>query len=324
MAPTQREPSRGAGTTAADSLARIEAGDIPREAERRLAGLRESGGSFTSDLSTADFALCHQLGLRPLAQVMGSSIYQVGYQQSVGWMGPGAGAVFPAAGVVTELDTLTNAWNEARQRALHRLAREAQEVGADAVIGVDVRAGARDFGESSMSSGAIEYSVVGTAVRRERASDPTNRDRRAIGTHERELVLTELTVADYTKLLNADVEVAGIVGWSSVCFSMFSYSTAVRAQSGLLAGGESFELREFTQAIYAARERVMERLGRQAQALGASGIVGVRINHSISRQALGQSAGSGLVVTFHAIGTAIHDTAGTKPAAPKPTIDLTG
>jgi uncharacterized protein YbjQ (UPF0145 family) len=319
MVPAERESSQDAGALAADSLARIEAGDIPPEAERRLAGLRESDGSFTSDLSTADFALCHQLGLRPLAQVMGSSIYQVGYQQSVGWMGPGAGAAFPGGGLVTELDTLTDGWNEARERALGRLAREAQEVGADAVIGVDVRADARDLGESSMSSGAIEYSVIGTAVRRGGTRDPTTRERRAKGTHERQMVLTELTVADYAKLLNADIEPAGIVGWSSVCFSMFSYTTAMR--SGVLGVGESFELREFTQAIYAARERVMERVGGQAQALEASGIVGVRINHSISR--LGQSGGNGLVVTFHAIGTAVHDTAGTTPSAPKPTIDLT-
>jgi len=322
--PARREPSQGPGTLAADSLARIEAGDIPPEAVRRLAGLRESGGLFTSDLSAADFALCHQLGLRPLAQVMGSSIYQVGYQQSVGWMGPGAGAVFPGAGLVTELDTLTDAWNEVRERALGRLAREAQEVGADAVVGVDVRAGAREFGDSSMSSGVIEYSVVGTAVQRDGTRDASNRDRRGRGTHDRQIVLTELSVADYTKLLNAGIEPAGIVGWSSVCFSMFSYSTAMRAQPGLLGGGESFELREFTQAIYAARERVMERLGRQAQALDASGIVGVRIDHSISRQDLGLSGGSGLIVTFHAIGTAVHDSAYTKPPGPKPTIDLTG
>jgi hypothetical protein len=43
----------------------------------------------------------------------------------------------------------------------------------------------------------------------------------------------------------------------------------------------------------------------------------------MNRQSLGQSAGSGLMVTFHAIGTAVHDTTATRPAAPKPTIDLT-
>jgi hypothetical protein len=49
----------------AESLARIEQGGIPLAAEAGLHELGERGGSFTSDLSVADFALCHQLGLRP-------------------------------------------------------------------------------------------------------------------------------------------------------------------------------------------------------------------------------------------------------------------
>ncbi len=187
-------------------------------------------------------------------------------------------------------------------------------MGADAVVGVDVRAEAGNRSDSSMSSGAIEYSVIGTAVRREGGA-PMGRDGHP--------VLTELSVADYAKLLGAGIEPAGIVAWSSVCYSTYGYATAVRAQSGLFTSGiESFELREFTEAIYAARERVMERIGAQAQALGASGIVGVRMPHEISRRAFGQSNIAGLLVTLHAIGTAIDDASDADPPAPQPTIDL--
>jgi uncharacterized protein YbjQ (UPF0145 family) len=306
----------------AESLARIEAGDIPLQAERRLGGLSESSDSYTSDLSTADFALCRQVGLRPLAQVMGSSIYQVGYQQSVGWIGLGRGVQF-AGGLVTELDTLTDAWNEARTRALDRLGREAQVVGADAVVGVDLRADASNWADS-MNSGVIQYSVIGTAVRREHRAADVHGAGGGERPHDRQPVLTELSVADYAKLVSANIEPAGIVGWSSVFFSTYGFGTAIRAQPGLLTTGqESFELREFTQAIYAAREQVVERMGAQAQSLGASGIVGVRISHNMNRQVQGQSAGGGLMVTFHAIGTAIRDATPTTPAAPKTTIDLT-
>jgi len=292
-----------------DSLARIEAGGIPLAAEQRLAGIRDTGGSFTSDLSMSDYALCRQVGLRPLAQVMGSSIYQVGYPQSLGWIGPGR-VVLPA--MVTEIDTLTDAWNEARERALGRLAREALLVGADAVVGVSVSAEASDWSDS-MTSGVIEYSVIGTAVARNRGP----------GLRDGHPVLTELSVADYAKLLGAGIEPAGIVAWSSVCYSTYSYTTAMRAQPiGFMQGVESFELTEFTEAIYAARERVMVRLGTQAHALGAGGIVGVRMPHTISRQALGQPNVSGLLVTLHAIGTAIDDASRAQPAVPKPTIDL--
>jgi uncharacterized protein YbjQ (UPF0145 family) len=314
------EPPQPDERAQAQSLARIEAGGIPIAAEQRLGELRTGGETFTSDLSTADFALCHQLGLRPLSQVMGSSIYQVGYQQSLGWLGPARFGAY-AAGLVTELDTLTEGWNEARERALGRLALEAQNVGADAVIGVDVRAEARDFGDSSMSTGVIEYSVIGTAVRRTSAAARGEADRRE-GSDAPRVVLTELSVADYAKLLSAGVEPEGIVGSSSVCFSGLSFDTAARARSGMLGGEESFELREFTQAIYAAREGVMERMGAQARSLNASGIVGVRIDHSISRESLGQGGASGLLATFHAIGTAVRETADVHPQPPTPTIDL--
>src|ERR1700722_15345721 len=66
----------------AQSLLQVERGGIPLGAERRLRELGEHGGAFTSDLSVCYFALCHQLGMKPVSQVMGSSIYQVGYQST--------------------------------------------------------------------------------------------------------------------------------------------------------------------------------------------------------------------------------------------------
>jgi len=300
-----------------ESLARVERGDIPMAAERRLGELRDSGGTYTSDLSIASFALCSQLGLRPLAQVMGSSVYQVGYQGLNYGLSWGSGMMPYSAGIVTELETLSEAWNEARGRALYRLSREAQEVGADAVVGVTVSAEARDFGDSSMSSGVIEYSVIGTAVRRDGARAPQAQ-------RARPLVLTELSVGDYAKLIAAGIEPAGIAAWSSVFFAMYSYRTATQGGSLLGMGMESFELPEFSQAIYAAREQVMSRLGGQAQALAADGIVGVRISHQMHPQKIGSSSQEGLLVTFHAIGTAVAESAGAQVRAPQPIIDLTG
>ena len=116
----------------ARSLARIEQGGITIAAEHRLREIGERGGAFTSDLSVADFALCHRLGIKPLAQVMGSSIYQVGYQYSPWPAGMGGSFMF-------EMEALSQAWNEVRGRALNRLAEEAGHVGADAVIGVELK-----------------------------------------------------------------------------------------------------------------------------------------------------------------------------------------
>jgi uncharacterized protein YbjQ (UPF0145 family) len=288
-----------------ESLARIEAGGIPLSAERRLGELRGAAGpdgkvkgSFTSDLSVSAFALCHKLGLKPLSQVMGSSIYQVGYQ----------GASWPmmmGGSVLAELNVLSDAWNEVRRRALNRMELEARHAGADAVVGVQLRTAAHDWAE-----GAIEYSVLGTAVAREGAPSGG------------EPVMTELSVSDYAKLIEAGVEPLGIVSWTSVFFA--AYSSNWLLEPNRLNPVENYELREFTEGVYSAREQVMERLGEQAQQHGASGIVGVRIGHSARRQEVGSANRSrgGMVITFDAIGTAVRDESATRPRSPQTNIDL--
>jgi uncharacterized protein YbjQ (UPF0145 family) len=285
------------------SLARIEAGGIPLSAERRLSELREGSGSFTSDLSVADFALCRQLGLRPLSQVMGSSIYQMGYQ--------GAWGVGYGGSALIELDTLSEGLNEVRERSFARLAEEARHVGADAVVGVHARTTESELNPGSL---ALEHVTVGTAVHRESAK--TSRP-----------ILTELSVADYVKLLQAGIEPCGIVAWSSVFFASYAFS-------GLLGAGAmqpmgtmaNYELREFTQAIYGAREAVMQRITAQAGALGATGVVGVRIGHTVRQHTLGGGMAarerSGVMVTFNAIGTAIQEHGQATVQPPKPVIDL--
>lgn len=303
------------------SLARVEAGGIPLAAERRLRELGERGGAFTSDLSVGDFALCHQLGLKPVSQVMGSSIYQVGYQSTPWPSTMGGGFMF-------EMEALSEAWNEVRDLALSRLAQEASHVGADAVVGVDLRTGEHDWAEN-----AIEYVVIGTAIRHDRtAQAQANPSPPAAGsnisqTHSRagRPVLTELSVADYAKLLSAGVEPLGVVAWSSAFFVGASYSTQMMSGVGGLGFTQNQELPEFTQGVYSARESVVARLTQQAAKLDASGVIGVRIAHGIQRTTVGGGTYSrgGLMVTFHAIGTAIREDRATIPYAPETIVDLT-
>ncbi|HEY4427727.1 MAG TPA: heavy metal-binding domain-containing protein [Solirubrobacteraceae bacterium] len=283
-----------------ESLQRVERGGIPLNAERRLRELSHGAGAFTSDLSVGSFALCHQLGLTPLAQVMGSSIYQVGYAATMPTEYAGG-----FGGFMYELEALSEAWNEVRDRAFSRLAQEAEHVGADAVVGVRISSGAREFTE-----GAIECVVVGTAVRSSSGRHPAGTEAR-VGT-----VLTELSVPDFAKLRQAGIETLGVVAWTSVFF--------VRSwQAGGLGGGMGFmqnqELTAYTRGIYEARETVMARVTAQAVRVGASGVVGVQLGHSI--QPAGQN---GLVMSFNAIGTAIRQGAATGFGAPKTIIDLTG
>jgi uncharacterized protein YbjQ (UPF0145 family) len=302
----------------AESLARIEAGGIPLSAERRLSELSERGGSFTSDLSVNGFALCHQLGLTPLSQVMGSSIYQMGYQGA--W-----GATSFGGSALVELDSLSQALNEVRGRALNRLAEEARHVGADAVVGVETRAGESDLGGGGGQL-ALEQMVLGTAVRRKDRSS-------GIAQRTEHPVMTELSVADYALLLRAGIEPAGIVAWSSVFFASYAYSGMLGGGPGMMSSMQPYELSEFTQALYSARERTMGQITQQASALGASGVVGVRIGHTIQPRTLNAGMGGaiggfggrelrGMMITFNAIGTAIHQHADAEIQAPEPVVDL--
>jgi uncharacterized protein YbjQ (UPF0145 family) len=302
-------PGEVSETEQRESLLRVEAGGIPLGAERRLRELGEHGGTYTSDLSVADFALCHQLGLRPLAQVMGSSIYQVGYQNTQWPLGAG--------GFMFEVNVISDAWNEVRRRALNRLALEAGHLGADAVVGVDLRTGAHDWAENS-----IEYVVIGTAVRHPPAQGQET------GTGGGAPVLTELAVDDYWKLVQAGIQPCGIVAWSSAFFVRASYNTQMMGGIGGL-GYQNQELPEFTQGFYGARELVMQQMTAQAAQLGASGMIGMRINHGMQRfdgggggSGRGYQRGPGLLVTFHAVGTAIRQTEAAPLYAPQTTIDL--
>jgi len=286
------------------SLQRIEKGELPLAAERRMSSLRDgAGGGFTSDLSVAEFALGHELGLEVLSQVMGSCIFQVGWQYLAGGYG-WDGSIFG------EVTTLSEAWNEARSRALHRMAQEASLAGGNAVVGVDLQQGEHDWAE-----GGVELMVMGTAVR----------DPHATG---KWVALTDLSVQDYWKLRRAGIEPVGLV-FSSACFFIRRGMMAAGNQWFNFAANE--EIREFTQGVYAARETALGRVTAQARELRADGVVGVNIEHSIGMQEMNAGAipGSlvgekarGLVVMLHVTGTAIRGANHTKAPLPDLQIEM--
>jgi hypothetical protein len=108
----QAEAEREARERAA--IEAIEAGGIPPEAQRRLAQLREAPGhAYTSTLSVNGAARARELGLRPITQVMGSSVYHVGFQRLSsfgGW----------AKGSSKHLDVLSHAYARSRGSSRRR------------------------------------------------------------------------------------------------------------------------------------------------------------------------------------------------------------
>jgi uncharacterized protein YbjQ (UPF0145 family) len=261
-------------------IARVEAGGIPLAAEQRLRELGAGETAFTSELSVAGFALSRLDEVRPVCQVMGSSVYKVGWQ-SYPW------SSWSGDSTATELRQLTEAWNDARGRALARLQHEAELAGCHAVIGVTFEQNAHDF-----LSDEIEIVVRGTAVVLPEGGDRT--------------VLSDLSLADYTLLRRAGYAPVGVVTASSVWYIVPTWQTQ-RLTSGWQRFQPNQELRDFTQGLYYAREMAIGRATSDAEALGAHGMVGVSIDEHVGHREVEQNNQEriDLIVTFHVIGTAI-------------------
>jgi len=239
-----------------ESQQSLEAGGLPLRAKERLAEEMAAGRPlFTSDLSVNEFLLSRELGYQPLSQVMGSSIYQVGWQytRSYSWNTQ-----------AMEMDTLSRAHQHAASLALSRLEQEAKLIGAHGVIGVRFTRRSYEWG-----SNLLEYTAIGTAVKLPKMV-ATARP-----------FLSDLSGQEFWTLLQAGYYPAGVVtGYCSYYVSLGSNLTQQIQGWGLMgSGGYNQEIRPFTQGIYTARHLAMGRANEMARKQQALGIVGMHIEN---------------------------------------------
>jgi uncharacterized protein YbjQ (UPF0145 family) len=199
--------------------------------------------------------------------VLGSSIYHIGFQQA-NWSKN------------QEMGVLTQAMYHARELAMTRMEEEADQLGADGVVGVRL-----DIGRYEWGAELAEFIAIGTAVKHgggELHRAPNGRP-----------FTSDLSGQDFATLLRA--------GYRPVGLSMGNCVYHV-AHQGLRASwkqvGRNLEMPNYTQALYEARELAMERMQNEADELKAGGIVGVQL--------VERSHGWGShVIEFFAIGTAV-------------------
>jgi uncharacterized protein YbjQ (UPF0145 family) len=254
---------------------------------------------FVSDLSVAETLVVREAGFTPLSQVMGSCFYQVGWQ-SMPWGQSGWSSQF-SEGETFELETQTEAWNEARALAVGRLRDEAVAVGADAVVGMRLRRGGYDW-----AAGLVEFVAIGTAVRSERYE------------LEDAPVLSHLSGQDFAKLVRHGFWPVGLVAGSTVAYVVAGYGQQSRA-TGLFSGRQNQELPDYTRGMYDARAMAMERLTHEAHRLNAHGVVGVSIDR-LERERERDRGGTtyrDLIIELHVLGTAIVEVRHDAPAPAK-------
>ncbi|MGB0094495.1 MAG: heavy metal-binding domain-containing protein [Solirubrobacteraceae bacterium] len=264
LAPENTAEAPHAGAYQAGSLA-----GIPESGRERIERMKKDlkRGFFTSDLSINEFLLVKQSGFEPLGLVLGSSIYHIGFQQA-NWSRN------------QEMGILTQAMYHARELAMTRMEEEADQLGADGVVGVRL-----DIGRYEWGADLAEFIAVGTAVKHrggELHRAPNGRP-----------FTSDLSGQDFSTLLRAGYRPVGLVMGNCV------YHVA---HQGLRAAwkqvGRNQEMPNYTQALYEARELAMERMQNEADELQAAGIVGAQI--------IERSHGWGShVIEFFAVGTGV-------------------
>jgi uncharacterized protein YbjQ (UPF0145 family) len=294
--PRRGGPDPDARRRAEESEAALAAGGIPLAASERLDAFRQSGERFfTSDLSVNELVVTRDAGFRPLTQVMGTCFYRTGWQSypwatGGGWLGGGGWGV-SGAGETFELEQQTDAWNEARRLAVGRLAEETRRAGGDTVVGVHLHRRQHDW-----AAGLIEFVVVGTAVRSERALLETDGP-----------ALSNLSGQDLSKLVRHGFRPVGLVAATTVAYVATGGRQQMRS-TGLFSSWQNQEMPDFTRGIYDARALAMTRLTEQARALDAHGVVGVTIERShreIERDRGGGTKYTDLIIEMHVLGTAV-------------------
>lgn len=231
---------------------------------------------FTS-AGDAQELYCHMdAGYDPLAFVFGNIAYSVG-------------AVGGLVGTLRtlgrgEIKEFSDIFNETRHHALGRLASHAAQVGGNSVVGIRTHilrfAG---FHEMYMTGTATRHALLPGAAQRALATSDL--------TGEELWSLTSLGFVPIKLLISSSVYSLGVVG-------------------GLMAALKGFtkgEISELTSLVYDAREQVFDRMDREAKALGADRVVGIK-TYIVE-------LGASLIEVF-AVGTAVCQLEGFKVASP--------
>lgn len=295
------QPTEEEQRAAEADLERIRQGGIPLGAEQRLKRLATASTPFfTSDLTAKEYALAQASGLQPVAQVMGSSVVKHGY------MGQQIGSSWGQS----EVTSLSEPWNMARDRAFERLRQEAEFAGADGVIGIEIST-TGSLGEADN----VEYVVFGTAVR-----DSVLPRQAGSG-----LRMCALSGQEVDKLRRIGAEVRGVVGHTTVI------SIALQPGSNYVMNAwtsRNAEITEISQAVSDARRRAMTHVEHQARSVDANSLVIAGMRHTIQHREV-EYAGTThhyFYVTMHVLGTAIrlgaHDPHPTPLSTPMMSINL--
>jgi uncharacterized protein YbjQ (UPF0145 family) len=219
-------------------------------------------GTWSSALSTDEFAAIKSVGFEPAGQVLGAAVYNIGY--TGGYNCPGAwagygGFMTPAGGVTTvsggstslgSFGPMVQTMYQARRTAIGRMMAECQELGGHGIVGVGLTI--RPF-----PAGGLEFKAIGTAVRAPGAPPL------------REPFTSDLSGQDFAKLVLAGWVPVGLVLGISIGSRHDDWLTVTQTR---WTGGNS-EVQGYTDLVNTTRHDARGQLERDVTRHGAQGVV---------------------------------------------------
>jgi uncharacterized protein YbjQ (UPF0145 family) len=271
----------------------IQQGGLPLNAIDRLREQASRQGTpghiFTSDLSVSELALVRQAGYVPLGQVMGSSIYHVG------WQNMPAGYWSSWGGMSGEMTVLTEAFYHARHLAIGRLQQEAALLGATGVVGVRL-----ERKEYTWGMGMLEFAAIGTAIRETDIAPGSVQNAAPF--------ISDLSGEEFWMLRQSGFRPVGFVVGNCTYYCVPNWTTQSATTGGYFGGSwRNQELTDYTQSLYTARSLAMDRMEREAASLGAVGVVGADVEVEAEPREIEVNNRTRIDMMYHftAIGTAI-------------------
>jgi uncharacterized protein YbjQ (UPF0145 family) len=289
--------------------------DLPASAEARMAEIRRSG-TWSSALTSDEFAAIRSVGFEPAGQVLGACVYSIGY--TGGYACPGAWGTWgygapvrtttqvSSRGGYGSFGPLVKALYEARRKALDRMTAECEELGGHGVVGVRLTIG-------PFPAGGLEFKAIGTAIRAPGVGPvSTWKSRRG---HRHRPFTSDLSGQDFAKLTMKGWVPAGLALGISIGSRHDDWMTVGQTRWG--AGNA--EVTGFTELVADARHDARVQLERDVARLGGEGVVIASMDMRVrERECPVQEGRRDHIVEATTIGTAIvrftrHEQKQTKP-----------
>ena len=234
-----------------------------------MAALRRDG-TWDSALSAGGFAAIRSVGFEPAGQVFGAAVYYLSATAGVSCPGtaarhlprdaspeaPGRNpATVPGRGIPGPAARIARALYDGRRTAIDRMAGECADLGGHGIV--DAAQQVREIPADSLTAGAVEFKVIGTAVRATGCPPPTRP------------FATDLSGPDFARLVMAGWVPAGIALGISVAGL---HDDLLTTSAGPWGTGNA-EVPAYTELLAQVRQDARSRLEQAVRGLGADGVV---------------------------------------------------